>query len=91
MYPESSPIDGIESVVVAVDDGTVFRVEPCFFGGSSSPYPKHVALRWTVQRLSPRAHGDDSADSFVGPPIQLDRSPEAVRALINEWWVTRTD
>lgn len=87
-YPESSPIDGIESLIVTVDDGTVFHVSPAHFGGTSSKYPKHVALRWQIRRLSPRPHGDERPMSYVGPPIQPDRSPEAVRALINDWWTS---
>lgn len=88
-YPERSPIDGIDAVIVSTDDGTVFHVSPVFLGGPNSPYPVHVRLRWAVHRMSQRPHGDEMPDSYVGPPIQPDRSPAAVRALINEWWITR--
>lgn len=86
MYPESSPIDGIESLIVSVADGTVFHVSPVFFGGPSVRFPAHIRLRWQIRRLSARPPGDERPMSYVGPPILPDRSADAVRALINDWW-----
>lgn len=89
-YDEHSETAGIETLVVSVNDGTVFRCSPVAFGGTNAPYPPGARLRWNLERLSaPPREEERPAYTFVGPPIQPDRTPAAVCQLISEWWETR--
>jgi hypothetical protein len=78
---EASPIDGIDSIVVTIPDGTVFHAQPVYFGGPSVDMPRDERLRWQIWAPDGVSH--------VGPPIEADRSPAAVQGVIESWWKTR--
>jgi hypothetical protein len=63
-----------DAVVVTTDDGTQLRCSIAALGRETEP-------RWVVF--------DSKANQYVGPVVDTDRSPEAVKRLITEWWATR--
>lgn len=71
-------IEGIDSFVITLDDGTFLHVQPCAFGGPNAPYPVGERLRWMIW--------DSTGKSVVGPPIGRDRTPEGVRDAVARWW-----
>jgi len=56
---------------VATDDGTVFRCSLATLGREAEP-------RWVLL--------DAGGQQYIGPLAERDKSPEAVRHLVNEWW-----
>jgi hypothetical protein len=78
---DSSPIDGIDSLVVTIADGTMFHVAPVYFGGTSIDMPRDERLRWSIWAPDGQSH--------IGPPIQADRSPAAVQRMVEQWWETK--
>jgi hypothetical protein len=63
----------IDSLVITLDDGTQLRCAIAAVGRETQP-------RWAVF--------DSRANQYVGPVVEADRSPEAVRSLITTWWAT---
>jgi hypothetical protein len=61
----------IEPVVVKTDDGTVLRCSISVIGRETEP-------RWSLM--------DAGGVQYMGPPVAPDKSPEAVRRLVSEWW-----
>ena len=58
-------------VVITTDDGVVLRC-------SISAIGREVEPRWVVM--------DAAGRQFMGPPVETDKSPEAVARVVNEWW-----
>jgi alcohol dehydrogenase class IV len=63
----------IDSLVITTDDGTQLRCSIAAVGRETQP-------RWAVF--------DSRANQYVGPVVDADRSPDAVRHLITAWWAT---
>lgn len=63
----------IDALVITTDDGTQLRCSIAAVGRETQP-------RWAVF--------DSRANQYVGPAVEADRSTEAVRRLITEWWAT---
>lgn len=63
-----------ETVVVETSDGTRLRCSVAAIGRGTEP-------RWMIL--------DAKGEQFVGPVVTTDRSQEAVRRLIDEWWTGR--
>jgi hypothetical protein len=56
---------------VTTDDGTVFRCALSSLGRESEP-------RWVLI--------DANGQQYIGPLAEQDKSPAAVRQLVNDWW-----
>ena len=56
---------------VVTDDGTVFRCSLSALGRETEP-------RWVLL--------DSGGQQYIGPLAEQDKSPDAVRQLVNEWW-----
>jgi hypothetical protein len=63
-----------ETVVVETSDGTRLRCSVAAIGRGTEP-------RWMIL--------DAKGEQFVGPVVTTDRSQEAVRHLIDDWWMDR--
>jgi hypothetical protein len=63
-----------DAVIVTTDDGTQLRCAIAAVGRETEP-------RWAVI--------DSKANQYVGPVVDADRSSDAVKRLITEWWATR--
>jgi len=62
-----------DAIIVTTDDGVQLRCSVAAVGRETEP-------RWAIF--------DSNANQYVGPVVQSDRSPEAVRRVITEWWAT---
>jgi hypothetical protein len=65
--------DSADAVIVTTDDGVQLRCSVAALGRETEP-------RWAVF--------DSNANQYVGPPVDADRSPDAVKRVIMEWWAT---
>jgi hypothetical protein len=63
-----------ETVVVETSDGMRLRCSVAAIGRGTEP-------RWMIL--------DAKGEQFVGPVVTTDRSEEAVRRLIDAWWMGR--
>ena len=63
----------IDSMVVILEDGTRLRCSISAIGRAEEP-------RWVVI--------DSDANQYMGPAVEPDRSPDAVKQLISSWWET---
>jgi hypothetical protein len=63
-----------ETVIVHTEDGKTFRCSIATTGRETEP-------RWVLM--------DEDARQYVGPAIELDHTPEAVRRQVAEWWAAR--
>jgi len=61
----------VEPLVVTTDDGSRFRCSVSALGRETAP-------RWVLL-------GSDGVQ-YLGPPVEADKSPEAVERLIRDWW-----
>jgi len=61
----------VEPFVVTTGDGTRFRCSVSALGRETEP-------RWVLL-------GSDGVQ-YLGPPVEADKSPEAVERLIRDWW-----
>ena len=61
----------VEPFVVTTEDGTRFRCSVSALGRETEP-------RWVLL-------GSDGVQ-YLGPPVEADKSPEAVERLIRDWW-----
>jgi hypothetical protein len=61
----------VEPLVVIADDGRRFRCSISALGRETEP-------RWVLL-------GSDGIQ-YLGPPVEADKSPEAVKRLISDWW-----
>jgi hypothetical protein len=61
----------VEPFVVMTEDGTRFRCSVSALGRETEP-------RWVLL-------GSDGVQ-YLGPPVEADKSPEAVERLIRDWW-----
>ena len=64
----------VEPFIVTVADGKKFRCSVAALGRESDP-------RWILL--------DTSGTQYVGPPVEPDKSPEAVEQLVSGWWEAR--
>lgn len=62
-----------DAIIVKTDDGVQLRCSVAAVGRETQP-------RWVVF--------DSKANQYVGPVVDADRSPEAVRRVIMQWWAT---
>ena len=61
----------VEPIVVTAADGTRFRCSVSALGRETEP-------RWVLL-------GSDGIQ-YLGPPVEADKSREAVERLIRDWW-----
>jgi len=61
----------VEPIVVTIDDGNRFRCSVSALGRETEP-------RWVLL-------GSDGVQ-YLGPPVEADKSREAVERLIRDWW-----
>jgi len=61
----------VEPFVVTVEDGTKFRCSIAALGRETDP-------RWVLF--------DSDGVQYIGPPVEPDKSPEAVERLVSAWW-----
>ena len=61
----------VEPFVVTTEDGTRFRCAVSALGRETEP-------RWVLL-------GSDGVQ-YLGPPVEADKSLEAVERLIRDWW-----
>ena len=61
----------VEPFVVTTEDGTRFRCSVSALGRETEP-------RWVLL-------GSDGVQ-YLGPPVESDKSREAVERLIRDWW-----
>ncbi len=65
-----------DTIIVTTDDGTMFRC-------SLSTLAREGEPRWVLL--------DSRGAQFIGPPVTDDRSPDAVRRQINDWWTAKNE
>lgn len=61
----------VEPMVVTTEDGSRFRCSVSALGRETEP-------RWVLL-------GSDGVQ-YLGPPVEANKSPEAVERLIRDWW-----
>ena len=61
----------VEALVVTTEDGGRFRCSVSALGRETEP-------RWVLL-------GSDGVQ-YLGPPVEANKSPEAVERLIRDWW-----
>ncbi len=61
----------VEPMVVTTEDGGRFRCSVSALGRETEP-------RWVLL-------GSDGVQ-YLGPPVEANKSPEAVERLIRDWW-----
>jgi hypothetical protein len=61
----------VEPFVVTAADGTKFRCSIAALGRETDP-------RWVLF--------DSDGVQYIGPPVESDKSPEAVERLVSAWW-----
>ena len=61
----------VETMVVTTEDGGRFRCSVSALGRETEP-------RWVLL-------GSDGVQ-YLGPPVEANKSPEAVERLIRDWW-----
>jgi hypothetical protein len=61
----------VEPFVVTVADGTKFRCSIAALGRETEP-------RWVLL--------DSDGVQYIGPPVEADKSPEAVERRVSAWW-----
>lgn len=66
----------VKPIVVKLDDGSVIRCTLASIGREQQP-------RWVLMT--------DDGVQYVGPEATSDKTPEGVRRLIAEWWLTKPD
>jgi hypothetical protein len=62
-----------EAIVVTLDDGVQLRCTIAAVGRETEP-------RWAIV--------DSKANQYVGPAVDADHSPDAVKRAISAWWAT---
>jgi hypothetical protein len=65
-----------DAYVITVSDGTLLHCEARSFGADYRPLSRH----WSIQ---------STTTQYIGPKVQADRSPQAIRRLIDEWWTMK--
>ena len=66
----------IKPIVVKLDDGSVVRCSVSSIGREQQP-------RWVLI--------DNDGVQYIGPEATTDKTPEAVKRLIAEWWTTKKE
>jgi hypothetical protein len=61
----------VEPFVITVADGTKFRCSVAALGRETDP-------RWVLM--------DGNGTQYIGPPVEPDKSHEAVERLVSAWW-----
>ena len=67
--------EDVDSLVVITADGRRLRCSISAIGRAEEP-------RWVVI--------DSDANQYLGPPVESDRSPDAIQKLICHWWERRS-
>jgi hypothetical protein len=65
-----------DAYVITVSDGTLLHCVARSFGDDYRP----LSRRWSIQ---------STTTQYIGPKVQADRSPQAIRRLIDEWWTMK--
>ena len=65
------PDDLVGAFIVTTDD------EKMFFC-SAQPHGADLEPRWVFH--------DTKGTEYMGPRVSVERTPDAVRGLVNEWW-----